>query len=84
MDERTKELIAVGTSIAVHCQPCLSFHVGKARELGIDEESINEAIAVGKTVERGAMDAIKKHSMDILNVNLKDGKATAPSCHCGK
>ncbi len=32
MKEQIKELIAVGASIAGHCQPCLAYHVTKARE----------------------------------------------------
>ena len=27
MDERTKELIAIGASVGAHCQPCLTYHV---------------------------------------------------------
>ncbi len=54
MDNRTKELIAIGASITANCQPCLEYHVGKARENGAEEDEINDAIAVGKTVRKGA------------------------------
>jgi len=54
MDEKTKELIAIGASVSAHCQPCVSYHVGKAQGLGVSEESILEAIGVGQMVERGA------------------------------
>ena len=30
MDEKVKELIAVGASVGAHCQPCLTYHVVKA------------------------------------------------------
>ena len=33
MDEKTKELIAIGASVSAHCQPCLTYHVAKAKEL---------------------------------------------------
>ena len=29
LDERTKELIAIGASVCAHCQPCLTYHVNK-------------------------------------------------------
>ena len=29
MDENTKELIAIGASLAAHCQPCIKFHIEK-------------------------------------------------------
>jgi len=49
----TKELIAIGASVTAHCQPCLTYHVGKAREMGISEQEIQEAVAVGHKVEKG-------------------------------
>ena len=44
LDEKTKELVAVGVSEGARCQPCLTWHVAKARELGIGEELTQEAI----------------------------------------
>jgi AhpD family alkylhydroperoxidase len=67
MDERIKELVAIGTSVGAHCQPCLEWHVGKARELGIDDETIREAIETGHMVEKGAMTAMRKFSAGILD-----------------
>lgn len=66
MDERTKELIAIGASIGAHCQPCLTYHVEKARELGISDEDIRTAIDTGHMVEKGAMSAMKKFSGNII------------------
>ncbi len=79
MDSRTKELIAVGASIAANCQPCLQYHVGKARENGADDEEIRMAIAVGKTVRQGA--ALK---MDRFATTVSDecGGSGAPSGSC--
>jgi len=66
MDERTRELIAIGASVGAHCQPCLAWHLDKARELGIDDETIRAAIEVGHMVEKGAMSAMRKFSAEIL------------------
>jgi len=59
MDEKTKELIAIGASVTAHCQPCVSYHVGKAKGLGLSEELIQEAIEIGQLVERGAGAAMR-------------------------
>ena len=59
MDEKMKELIAIGASIAGHCQPCLSYHANKAKDLGIDRADIREAIRVGQMVEKGALSAMR-------------------------
>lgn len=79
MDEKTKELIANGVSIGAHCQPCLTHHVAKAREIGIAEAEIYEAIAVGHMIEKGAMLAMKKFEEEFLGA-----KATPPAIPSGK
>ena len=66
MTAKIQELIAIGASVGAHCQPCLSYHVGKAKELGISEAEIREAMAVGHRVEKGAMVAMKLFSADVL------------------
>ena len=54
MDEKTKELIAIGASVACNCRPCVEFHTGRARELGIEPELVKQAVEIGKMVRRGA------------------------------
>lgn len=66
MDDRTRELIAVGTSVGAHCQPCLAYHVAKAKRMGIDENEIREAIAVGHMVEKGTMSAMKQFAAGVF------------------
>jgi AhpD family alkylhydroperoxidase len=55
MDERIKELIAVGASVTANCQPCLKYHVGEAKKQGASQLDINESIEVGQMVKKGAM-----------------------------
>lgn len=74
MDDRIKELIAIGASIAGHCQPCLKYHIEQAVKLGVNLEEINTAIAVGKTVEKGAlkaMDNFSKEQMESIDSTRK-------------
>ncbi|MCM1567234.1 MAG: carboxymuconolactone decarboxylase family protein [Dehalobacter sp.] len=78
MDERMKELIAIGVSVGVHCQPCLDFHLGKARDLGIGEDEIKEAVEVGHMVEKGALNAMRKHVSLVLNKVQTQGGACCP------
>lgn len=62
MDESLKELVAIGASVGAHCQPCLDHHIRSAMALGIASADIREAIAIGHTVEKGAMAAMRKYS----------------------
>lgn len=66
MDEKTKELIAIGASVTAHCQPCVSYHVEKAKELGICDELIREAIAVGQMVEKGAGSTMREFTQELM------------------
>ncbi len=54
MDEKIRELIAVGASITANCQPCLKYHTDKALESGAGPEEVAEAVEMGKRVRKGA------------------------------
>ena len=56
---RLKELIAVGASVTAHCQPCLTYHTAKAKELGVADQEIREAVGVGHQVEKGSASAMR-------------------------
>ncbi len=62
MNEQTKELIAIGASLGAHCQPCLTYHMNKAKEIGVAEDDIREAIKIGRMVEKGALSAMRECS----------------------
>jgi len=70
MDDRIRELIAVGASITANCQPCLQSHVEKAAKYGARPEEVAAAIEIGNLVRKGA--AAK---MDEVSSALKNTKA---------
>ena len=83
MESRVKELIAIGASVTANCQPCLQYHVSKARESGVNDEEIEIAIAVAKAVRKGAAS-----KMDDFAAGIGAGAETAKcgagqGCGCG-
>jgi len=80
MDEKTKEMIAIGASVGAHCQPCLEYHVAKGRDVGLTDDEIREAIGVGHMVEKGSMAAMKQFSTGILDAPAKP--ASSGGCCC--
>lgn len=50
MDERTKELIAIAASVGANCKPCLRYYLEIAKDSGIDEQEILEAVEIAKSV----------------------------------
>ena len=60
LDEKTRELIAIGASVSCNCHPCVKFHVDKAGKLGIEPKEIEETLKVGIMVRSGAADRMDK------------------------
>ena len=66
MDERMKELVAMGAAAAANCHPCMDFHLAKCDELGIDREEVAAAVKVGLMVNRGAENKIRKKARELF------------------
>ena len=69
IDEKTKELIAVGAAIAGNCLPCLTYHYKKCRKLGITVDDIADAIEIAKTVKKVPI----KKIYELANKLLENG-----------
>jgi AhpD family alkylhydroperoxidase len=71
MDNTTKELVALASSVAAHCQPCFRHHLDKARKLGISEEDVLSAIGLAKRIS-----AVGDQRMaDFVDLVMKEGQA---------
>jgi AhpD family alkylhydroperoxidase len=70
MDERTKELVAVGASAAANCQPCLEHHLAQCDALAVPRREVRAAVEVGLRVNHGAEQAIRKHAHKLLGAAL--------------
>ena len=46
LDEKTKEIMALGIAIATRCDSCIGFHVRALVRLGITREALCEALAM--------------------------------------
>jgi AhpD family alkylhydroperoxidase len=54
LNDRIRELIAVGAAITANCQPCIQVHREKALKSGADPEEVAAAIEIGNCVRKGA------------------------------
>lgn len=54
LDDKTRELIAIGASIASNNPPSLKYHIDRARSLGGSDDEILDAVETGKFVRRSA------------------------------
>jgi AhpD family alkylhydroperoxidase len=76
MDNKTKELIAIGASVSANCIPCIKYHVDKGRKLGLDTAAIQDAMAVGQMVRKGAAGEMDKVLQGLAGVDRTD----TPGC----
>ncbi|MEW5815350.1 MAG: carboxymuconolactone decarboxylase family protein [Spirochaetota bacterium] len=82
LDNRIKELIAVGASITANCQPCLQYHVTKALESGAAEQEITEAVEVGKMVRKGAASKMDKFASSLAQAVPSVATTSDEGCGC--
>ena len=79
LDEKIKELVAIGAAITANCQPCLEYHTAKAREVGVGDDDIRSAVKVGQQVRRGA--SAKMDHFAAQQLSEKSGQVGS-GCEC--
>jgi AhpD family alkylhydroperoxidase len=82
LDERTRKLIAVGASVACNCHPCLEYHLGQAREMGIDAQLLEEAIEAGRAVRSGAASSMDRLAAQIIGKKESTLQAACAGTGC--
>ena len=82
MEERMKELVAIGASAAVNCHPCLAHHLAECDRLGIDRAEVKMAAEIGMTVNRGAASKTRDHTQALLGTE-GSRKGASSGCGCG-
>ena len=69
MDNKTKELIAIGAAVTANCVPCFKFHFAKAREEEANDDEIREArLEVVDCQQRRVVTVIEVLSPTILTL----------------
>ncbi|UCG32530.1 MAG: carboxymuconolactone decarboxylase family protein [Phycisphaerales bacterium] len=55
LSAQIKELIALGISVSVRCEPCMHYHIVKARQKGASDAELLEAMTVGFEMGAGVL-----------------------------
>lgn len=74
MDPKTKELVAIGASVAGRCQPCFRHHLTKAKELGISEADIREAVDFAERIGNAGGQRMDEFVENLLKEVKKEEK----------
>lgn len=79
LDEKIKELIAVGAAVAANCQSCLEVRGSKAREVGATNGEIAKAIEVARQVRVGAAGKLDRFASGLIGAETPE-KAENSCC----
>ena len=52
LSNREQELVALGAAIASNCVPCVEYHIPEARNAGLSDLQIKEALRIADKVRR--------------------------------
>jgi len=64
LDSKTKELIALGISVAIRCDDCIAFHVKAALQQGASREEVMEALGMAIYMGAGPSVMYATHVLD--------------------
>ena len=66
LDAKTKELMALAISIAVHCEGCIAYHTHDAIRAGATRAELIETIGVALMMGGGPASIYAAHTMDAM------------------
>ncbi len=76
---RDRELVAIGAALASHCIPCIENHIPKAREAGLSDSEIREAVNLADELRQVPAAKVLKTALTILG-DEPAAKASKPCC----
>lgn len=69
LDLKTKELIAIGASLAAKCEGCLQGHIKKALEIGLTKAEISDAIVIAVGIAAAGVVDMSDHVATKLDLH---------------
>lgn len=69
LSARDRELVALGAAMGSNCVPCIEYHIPKAREAGLSDSEISEAIRLSDRVRQVPARKVLEVALRIANVS---------------
>ena len=66
LEQRDKELAAIGASIGANCRPCAEHHVPAGRKAGLSETELVDAVATARAVREQAVELFSAKVEELL------------------
>jgi AhpD family alkylhydroperoxidase len=71
LDEKTKEIMALGIAVATRCESCIGFHVKSLVRLGLTRDELCEALAMATFMGGGPSYAYSARALSAYNTFSK-------------
>jgi AhpD family alkylhydroperoxidase len=66
LEQREKELAAIGASIGANCRPCIEHHLPAGREVGLSETDLADAVTSAQAVRHQAIELFTARVDELL------------------
>jgi len=74
LPKKTKELIAVGISVAIDCESCMQWHIEQAAKAGASMEEVLEAVEVGIEMGGGPATVSARFALEVMEAVYKESQ----------
>ena len=81
LNDRDRELVAIGAAIGSNCIPCVEYHIPEARRAGLSDELIREAVRLADKVRRVPARKVLDTAQSLLSKDREEDPAGA-GCGC--
>lgn len=68
LEQRDKELAAIGSSIGCNCHACVAHHIPKGREAGLSEAELADAVLAARAVRDQGVELLAPRIDELLGV----------------
>jgi AhpD family alkylhydroperoxidase len=72
LDEKTKEIMALGIAVATRCDSCIGFHIKSLIRLGLTREELCEALAMATFMGGGPSYAFSAKALSAFDTFSKE------------
>jgi AhpD family alkylhydroperoxidase len=74
LDQKTKELVALGISVAIRCAPCIAYHSEAAAKQGASREAVAETLAMAIYMGAGPSVMYAAQALEAVDQMIAKGR----------
>ena len=67
LEQKDKELVAIGASVGAGCGPCIDHHIPAGRDAGLTEAELTRAVEVAEATHQAAVQLLSRRSRELLH-----------------